>query len=67
MRPWAVTPRQRQVLELRAQGLTAKQIGQVLWVSEETVKSALKEINRTLAARNSTHAVAIGYQTGMLS
>ena len=67
MRPWAVTERQRQVLALRAQGLTIDEIAEELWVSRWTVMCHLKEINRTLAAKNSTHAVAIGYQTGMLT
>ena len=67
MRPWAVTERQRQVLALRAEGLTAKQIGAELWVTEETVKHHLREIHRTLGARNATHAVTIGFRSGMLT
>ena len=67
MRPWAVTPRQHEVLVLRAEGLTAKQIAQQLWVTEHTVKEHIKEINRVLLARNSTHAVTIGFRSGMLT
>ncbi len=67
MRPWAVTERQQQVLRLRAEGLTAKQIAAELWLSEETVKEHLKAINRALVARNSTHAVTLGFRSGMLT
>ena len=66
-RPPVVSARELQVLELRADGLTAWEIGERLWISEETVKCYLKRINAKLEARNSTHAVAIGYQTGLLA
>ena len=66
-RPPVVSSREQQVLELRAEGLTAREISERLWISEETVKCYLKRINTKLEARNSTHAVTIGFRTGLLA
>ena len=47
-----LTNRERQVAMLVAEGLTNKEISQQLWVSENTVKQALKKIFRKLCVSN---------------
>jgi DNA-binding CsgD family transcriptional regulator len=43
-----LTPRELEIAELVAQGLTNAEIGEKLWISEHTVKQALKRIFRKL-------------------
>ncbi|MDX2216017.1 MAG: LuxR C-terminal-related transcriptional regulator [Oculatellaceae cyanobacterium bins.114] len=43
-----LTPREIQIAELVAQGLTNAQIGTTLWITEHTVKQALKRMFRKL-------------------
>lgn len=43
-----ITPREAQIAELVAQGLTNAQIGKNLWITENSVKQALKRIFRKL-------------------
>lgn len=43
-----LTPREAQIAELVAQGLTNQNIGKSLWISENSVKQALKRIFRKL-------------------
>lgn len=43
-----LTPREMQIAELVAQGLTNAQIGSALWITEHTVKQALKRMFRKL-------------------
>jgi DNA-binding CsgD family transcriptional regulator len=43
-----LTPRERQIAELVAQGLTNAEIGVALWITENSVKQALKRIFRKL-------------------
>lgn len=54
----ALTRREREVLELLAQGMTNKQIGQVLVVSTNTVKRHLKAIFDKLEVHTRSAAVA---------
>jgi DNA-binding CsgD family transcriptional regulator len=44
----ALTPRELQIAELVARGLTNESIGKSLWISENSVKQALKRIFRKL-------------------
>lgn len=43
-----ITPREAQIVELVAQGLTNTEIGKRLWITENSVKQALKRIFRKL-------------------
>lgn len=53
-----LSPRQREVLELLARGLSNKEIGSVLGISGETVRTHLGEIFARLEVTNRTEAVA---------
>jgi LuxR family transcriptional regulator, regulator of acetate metabolism len=54
-----LTPRECEVLRLMAAGLTNSQIGQRLFVSEETAKSHVTNLMRKLGVRNRAQAGAV--------
>lgn len=54
-----LTPQQLRVLSMLGDGLLNKQIGEILGISEATVKNHMTEILRKLRARNRTHAVLL--------
>lgn len=56
--PEPLTPREQEVLELIASGLTNREIAKHLVISAETVKKHTANINGKLRARNRTQAVA---------
>jgi DNA-binding NarL/FixJ family response regulator len=59
----SLTPRQRDVLRLLAQGKPNKVIARELDISEATVKVHLLSVFRVLGARNRTEAVVIAQRT----
>ncbi len=61
-----VTAREIQVLECVAAGRHNREIGERLFISEETVKVHLKRIMAKLGARDRTHAVAIANRRGVV-
>jgi DNA-binding CsgD family transcriptional regulator len=58
--------RETEILAGAADGETAVQTGQRLYLSPETVKSYRKRIIAKLGARTGTHAVAVALRTGRL-
>lgn len=52
-----LTPREREVLKLIAQGMRNKQIGEKLDISEQTVETHRKHIKRKLQAKHTTDLV----------
>jgi NarL family two-component system response regulator LiaR len=58
----AITPRELEVLELIAAGLSNKEIAQRVFVSENTVKTHLSRVFDKLGARRRTQAVQLGKQ-----
>ncbi len=60
------TAREGQVLQLIADGLVNREIGERLFLSEETVKSHVRHLLAKLQARSRAHAVAIGYRRGLI-
>ena len=56
------TARETQVLQLIADGLVNREIGEHLFLSEETVKSHVRHLLAKLQARSRAHAVAIGFR-----
>ena len=55
-----ITPRELEILELIAQGLSNREIGEKLFVSENTVKTHASRLFDKLGARRRTQAVQIG-------
>jgi len=49
---------------LKALGLSSRQVGRVLYLSEKTVKAHLQHLSIRLDARNTTHAVTIALMDG---
>lgn len=62
----ALTPRELEVLQLVAAGSSNREIGQLLLLSEATVKSHLVHIYDKLGVRSRTSAVAAAREQGML-
>lgn len=62
----ALTPAEVAVLRLIAAGNTNKQIADQLAITEETVKSRVKNILSKLGANDRTHAAMIGLKRGLI-
>jgi DNA-binding CsgD family transcriptional regulator len=62
-----LTPREAEVLALVAQGLTNRQVGARLFISEKTASVHMSNILAKLSAGSRTEAVAIAAARGLLS
>jgi DNA-binding NarL/FixJ family response regulator len=61
-----LTRRERQVLQLVADGLANREVGDVLYVTEDTVKSHIRNILAKLGASSRANAVAIGIRARLI-
>jgi DNA-binding CsgD family transcriptional regulator len=61
-----LTPRERSVLALVADGRTNRQVGAELYISEKTVSVHLSRVMAKLGASSRTEAVTIAYARGLL-
>ncbi|HWT93252.1 MAG TPA: response regulator transcription factor [Solirubrobacteraceae bacterium] len=59
-----LSPREREIIGLMAEGHTAEQIGDQITVSVETVRTHVRNVIRKLQARNRVHAIAIALERG---
>src|SRR3712207_8406183 len=59
-----LSPREREIMHLMAEGLTAEQIGDEISVSVETVRTHVRNVIRKLQARNRVHAIAMALELG---
>ena len=60
-----ITPRERDVLELVAEGYSTAEIARALWITEDTVRTHIKRMLVRLGARTRAHAVAIAFREGL--
>ena len=60
VRELQITPRELEILGLIAQGLSNKEIGERVFVSESTVKTHASRLFDKLGARRRTEAVQLG-------
>jgi NarL family two-component system response regulator LiaR len=62
-----VTPRELEILELIAHGLSNREIAETLFVSENTVKTHSSRLFDKLGAKRRTQAVQLGKQHGLIA
>ena len=62
----SITPRELEILELIAAGLSNREIAEKLFVSENTVKTHSSRVFGKLGARRRTQAVQLGKEYGLL-
>jgi LuxR family transcriptional regulator, transcriptional regulator of spore coat protein len=62
----ALTAREQQVLELVAQGLSAKEAAQEIEIAPRTVERHIENVRLKIRARNRTHMVTLALELGLL-
>jgi DNA-binding NarL/FixJ family response regulator len=65
--PEALTPREREVLQLISQGLANKRIAELLGIGERTVKFHVNAILGKLGAESRTEAVVLALRLGLVT
>ena len=61
-----ITPREMEILELMAAGLSNREIAEKLFVSENTVKTHSSRLFDKLQAKRRTQAVQLGKEAGLI-
>lgn len=61
-----LTAREQQVLELVAQGLSAKEVAQEIEIAPRTVERHIENVRLKTRARNRTHMVTLALESGIL-
>ena len=66
LRELSITPRELEILELIANGMSNREIAGKLFVSESTVKTHSSRLFDKLSAKRRTQAVQIGKELGLI-
>jgi DNA-binding CsgD family transcriptional regulator len=61
-----LTPRERQIVEMLAQGSTGEQIAQQLVLSPETVQKHVHNAKRKIGAETRAHLIALALTRGLI-
>jgi DNA-binding NarL/FixJ family response regulator len=61
-----LTKRELEVLQLIAEGLTSREIGKRLYLSEETVRTHVRSLLAALQVHSRARAVAVGFRRGVI-
>jgi len=61
-----LSPRERQILTMLAEGYSNKELSSRVLVAESTIETYLHRINTKLGTRNRTQAVARGRELGII-
>jgi DNA-binding NarL/FixJ family response regulator len=63
----ALSKREREIMDLLAQGLTGEQVAERLFLSPETIKTHIRNAMGKLEANTRVHAIAIALREGFIS
>jgi ATP/maltotriose-dependent transcriptional regulator MalT len=66
LRELSITPRELEILQLIANGMSNREIAEKLFVSESTVKTHSSRLFDKLSAKRRTQAVQIGKEFGLI-
>lgn len=63
----SLSTREREIMDLLAQGLTGEQVAERLYLSPETIKTHIRNAMNKLEANTRVHAIAIALREGFIS
>jgi DNA-binding NarL/FixJ family response regulator len=63
----SLSPREREIMDLLAHGLTGEQVAERLFLSPETIKTHIRNAMSKLEATTRVHAIAIALREGYIS
>jgi DNA-binding CsgD family transcriptional regulator len=61
-----LSPREMEVLTWAAKGKTCSETGQILGISHGSIHSHMNSLKAKMIAANVAHAVALGYELGLI-